>query len=306
MALTKNCSKFLFYTKTLGVTFDKTLMLGRLSLYASKVELADVLSFFKIDKNLTDISFKDEYSEPLFELLDASVIDSLDYSDYEKATVIHDLNTPVPQILKGKYSAIVDGGTIEHVFNFPVAIKNCMEMLRIGGHYIGITPVNNTMGHGFYQFSPELYFNIFNGDNGFKVVKAIIYTQNEDESFSDWYEVMDPSTVKSRVMLVNSKPTYLMVLAEKINESVVFQKTPQQSDYKTLWAIRKALQENKAPDNEGSLKYIYRKFMPRPLKIFLRNVYDLFTKEKIRDENLGNINPEYFRKMEIPQNQEKS
>ena len=69
--------------------------------------------------------------------------------------------------LKNKYTLVIDGGCLEHIFNFPVAIKNCMEMLQEGGHFIGITPANNLMGHGFYQFSPELYFRIFSKENGF-------------------------------------------------------------------------------------------------------------------------------------------
>ena len=159
------------------------------------------------------------------------------------------------------------------------------------------------MGHGFYQFSPELFFNIFNAGNGFAVKKMIVFTQDPDGKYSDWYEVSDPAKVKSRVVLVNSKPTYLMVLAEKKAEVSVFSTQPQQSDYQFLWATRKALKENKAPANEGRLKYVYRKFTPRPLKIFLRNLYDMFTKEKVTDENLGNINAEHFKKIVLKNNQ---
>lgn len=304
MAITKNCSKFLFYTKSLGVSFDTTLTLGRLTLYATKEDINKNISFFKNNKkNINDVDFKDEYSEPLFQILGANVTDSIDFSDYEKATILHDLNQPVSDTLKGKYSVIVDGGTIEHVFNFPVAIKNCMEMLRVGGHYIGITPINNTMGHGFYQFSPELFFNVFSTENGFAVNKMIVCAQNPDGEYSEWYEVSDPAKVKSRVMFVNSKPTYLMVLAEKKADVQVFSTPPQQSDYQTLWTIQKALKENKIPPNEGRLKYVYRKFTPRPLKIFLHNVYDLFTKEKITDENLGDINAEHFKKMTLKEYQ---
>lgn len=299
MGLTKNCSRFLFYAKSLGVSFENTLMLGRLTLFATKEDIRNDLALFKSDKKITDIKFTDSYSEPLFELLGAVATDSMDYSDYEKATILHDLNNPIPDNLKGKYSAVVDGGTIEHVFNFPVAIKNCMEMLRVGGHYLGITPANNTMGHGFYQFSPELFFNIFTADNGFSVKKIIIVTEKANAEFSDWYEVMDPAKVKSRITVVNGQPTYLMVIAKKVKEAPVFATIPQQSDYQELWAIRKALQENKVHANEGKLKYLYRKFTPKSLKIFLRNIYDMFTKQLVTDENLGDINAEHFKKIEI-------
>ena len=300
MALTNNCVKFLFYAKQKGVSFQKTLMLGRLNLEATKDSIKENILYFKNNsKSLEEIDFKDDYSEPLFEILGSQISDSIDYSDYEKATIIHDLNNPIPAELKNKYTAIVDSGTIEHVFNFPQAIKNCMEMLSVGGHYIGITPVNNMMGHGFYQFSPELYFNIFSDENGFSVKHAIIYVQYPDGTAGDWYEVLNPKMVKSRVILVNNYPTYLIVLAEKLTNTEIFSSTPQQSDYRTLWSIKQSLKENKKPVNESYLKFLYRRYMPKRIKIFLRNVYDLVNKEKVMTEDLGKIDETHYKKFEF-------
>lgn len=300
MALTPNCSTFLFYSKTLGVSFEKTLMLGRLNLYVKREEIAaDMARFGTATKKLEEVVFKDEYSEPLFEILGASKVDSMDFSDYEKASIIHDLNLPVPDQHKRKFTAIIDGGTIEHVFNFPVAIKNCMEMLEVGGHYIGITPANNSMGHGFYQYSPELLYNIFREENGFAVKKMVIVTQETNGATSAWYEVLDPRKAKSRVLLTNTKPTYLLVVAEKKAEVPIFQKPPQQSDYENLWNVSAALQKNVKPASDSKLKYIYRKYTPRRVKILLRNIYDLFTKENVVNEDLGKINAEHFTKMDI-------
>jgi hypothetical protein len=300
MGLTKNCSTFLFYTKTLGVSFDKTLMLGRLILYAGKEDIAaDIAKFRNNAKKPEEVVFKDEYSEPLFEMLGASQVDSMDVSDYEKATIIHDMNEPVPEQYKKRFSAVFDGGTIEHVFNFPVAIKNCMEMLQVGGHYIGVTPANNLMGHGLYQFSPELYYSIFREENGFAIKKMIILTQDAAGKFSNWYEVMDPRKAKTRVLLTNSNHTYLMVLAEKISEQPIFQKSPQQSDYQMAWSVNQSLKNNKALQSESRLKHLYRKFTPRFLKIFAHNIHDLFTKQEVVNEDLGKINAEHFKKIEL-------
>jgi len=300
MALTNNCIKFLFYSKQKGVSFEETLMLGRLTLLASKESIKESIAFFKNNQIAFEaVTFRDEYSEPVFEILGSHKTDSMDFSNYEGATIIHDLNEPIDSTLKGKYTAIVDGGTIEHVFNFPQAIKNCMEMLKIGGHYIGVTPVNNTMGHGFYQYSPELYFNIFSEENGFRVKQVIICTQHSDGTTGNWYEVLDPKIVKGRVMLVNNNPTFLMVLAEKVTDTKIFAATPQQSDYVTLWSIKQSLKENIKPLGEGKIKFLYRKFTPKFLKIFLHNLYDLFTKERIVIEDLGKIDGAQFKKIEL-------
>ncbi|GHV03646.1 hypothetical protein AGMMS50229_03290 [Campylobacterota bacterium] len=42
-----------------------------------------------------------------------------------------------------------------------------MELVKTGGHLILGTPIDNYYGHGFYQFSPELFFSLLDRDNGF-------------------------------------------------------------------------------------------------------------------------------------------
>ena len=298
MGITKNDCDLLFYSKKLGVSYRETLMLGRLNLYVSHDEiLSSIKKYQTNEKELTEVSFKDEYSEPLFEILGAKKVDSMDFSDYEKASIIHDLNVPIPASLKNQFSAIVDGGTIEHIFNFPVAIKSCMDALKIGGHYIGITPANNSMGHGFYQFSPELYFRIFSKENGFKVKKAIISISNGDKT--SWFEVADPQEVNSRVMLTNSHLVTLIIIAEKIAEENVFATTPQQNDYVNTWNAHISQTENKIQSKESQIKFLYRKLVPRRLKSIARNIYNILTIEKVSDELIGEYNSEHFTKIDL-------
>ncbi len=153
------------------------------------------------------------YAEELFRQIGAKEIHSFDISDYQKSTYIHDMNQPIPDCFKYKYSTVLDGGSLEHIFNFPVAIKNCMEMVSVGGHFIGITPGNNYMGHGFFQFSPELYFSIFTAENGYEMVSVIAY---ENKPRSNWYLVKNPNEVKDRVTLTNCKLVSLLIEAKRI------------------------------------------------------------------------------------------
>ena len=81
---------------------------------------------------------------------------SMDFSDYESCDHTHDLNDPVPKELKGRFDVIVDGGTIEHVFNTSQALDNVFHMLKDDGVFISINGMTDWAGHGFYQFSPEL------------------------------------------------------------------------------------------------------------------------------------------------------
>ena len=59
----------------------------------------------------------DGHIEKLFKMMGADKIDSIDYSAYENATIIHDLNNPVSEELHNSYDYILDCGTIEHIFD---------------------------------------------------------------------------------------------------------------------------------------------------------------------------------------------
>ena len=71
------------------------------------------------------------------------------------------MNNPIDTVHHEKYDVVIDGGSLEHIFNFPVAISNCMMSLKKGGSLFMFTTCNNHTGHGFYQFSPELMYRIF-------------------------------------------------------------------------------------------------------------------------------------------------
>ena len=81
---------------------------------------------------------------------------SLDASPYENCDLTHDMNEPLPDDLRGRFDVIIDGGTLEHVYNTPQALDNVFHMLRPGGIFLSINGITGWAGHGFYQFSPEL------------------------------------------------------------------------------------------------------------------------------------------------------
>jgi hypothetical protein len=295
MAITGNDAKLLFYARKYGVSFEETLTLGRLKLYTSVAVIAGLQSKFgTAEKDVKNITLKDAYSEPLFELLGAKKLDSMDVSNYENASLIHDLNNPIPDTLKNQYSVVIDGGTLEHIFNFPQAINNCMNMIKQGGHFIGITPANNLMGHGFYQFSPELYYRLFCPANGFRIKKMMITAAHPDGSFGDWYEVNDPAEVKSRVVLVNELPTYLMIIAERTTTVSILSTAPQQSDYADTWSKRTA-QKNK---NETLSKKIINMLVPAKIRDIYYAVRLKLNTGTLTTKDLGAINDQHYKKVE--------
>ena len=164
--------------KSIGVDFSDTMMVGRQTVNAPSDVIASILSAIGTPREQTSAILKGQFAEPLFALLGAKQVSSVDASDFEQATHIHDFNQPLPTSLANQFSVVHDGGTIEHVFNIPQAFKNCMEMVRIGGHFIQVNVANNYMGHGFWQFCPELIYRIFSRENGFQIKAVLMHEPN--------------------------------------------------------------------------------------------------------------------------------
>lgn len=276
MGLDSNGIKFLLYAKSLGVDFSETATIGRQYLYTDPSRLKEILSRFNYqadDKHIDSIfTESDGYAENFLHYLGANMTDSFDYSNYESATHIHDMNFAIPEIYKDKYNVVIDGGALEHIFNFPVAIKNCMEMIKVGGYYLGISPCNNFMGHGFYQFSPELLFRIFTKENGYKVVKIIVF----ETSSPQWFSVQDPYELKERVTMENHSPLYILVIAKKVSSVEIFKNKPQQSDYSLIWNEKPFSKLDSISvtkeQNPNTLYNLIRRFIPRYIKSKLKNI----------------------------------
>ncbi|MBT5415695.1 MAG: hypothetical protein HOH66_14585 [Rhodospirillaceae bacterium] len=96
-------------------------------------------------------------------------VDSMDVSDYEGATVIHDLNAPAPpEGLEGRYDLVFDRGTAEHVFHLPNLLSTVVRLAKPGGRIMHLVPSSNHMDHGFYMFSPTLFHDYYRA-NGLAV-----------------------------------------------------------------------------------------------------------------------------------------
>jgi SAM-dependent methyltransferase len=223
MGLDIKAIRFLLGEKARGIQFGKTLTLGRQSLYMSQQELAEISN--KINIELFTSSFADDFLAYLAGIPSLS----MDASAYEGAQIIHDMNFPVEEKYHDSFDTIIDGGTLEHVFNFPMAIKNCMEMLKVGGSLIFMTPWHNFSGHGFYQFSPELFYSTLSDANGFQLERMLIAVEGY------WYSVKNPSIVNERVEIKTDEEILLFVTARKTSISKIFENWPQQSDYCAAW-----------------------------------------------------------------------
>ena len=195
----------------------------------------------------------------------------MDASDYEGATYIHDFNQPLPTSLASQFSVVHDGGTIEHVFNIPQAFKNCMEMLRVGGHFIQVNVANNYMGHGFWQFCPELIYRIFSRENGFQI-KAVLMRRERiaraGASLGRWYKVEDPANHHCRAELINRQTDIHLHDCAACGGQKDFRTFPQQSDYVETW--KRTQEPRHEIDWKSPPVFSIRRMIPRPVKKLIR------------------------------------
>ncbi len=227
MGIERNAAALLLKARLGGAAFDSTLTLGRQNLYLEPREYARLLS--RLGHAAPDAL--PAYADDMLRALGASRVDAMDASAYEGATLIHDLNQPVPADWHGRYDLLLDAGTLEHVFDVRTAIMNVMAMIKPGGRFIAVSPANNWFGHGFFQFSPEFFFRAFSPSSGFSIVEMYV-------ADADWhtYAVVDPESVKSRVELATREQVSLMVHARRDSARPILVETPHQSDYTAVWA----------------------------------------------------------------------
>lgn len=180
--------------------------------------------------------FSAEYADGFLTSIGAKDFQVLDVSDYEGAKVIHDLNLPIPESLREKFSVVMDIGTSEHVYSAVQSISNIRDLCEVGGHVLMLSPANNYLGHGFYQFSPELLFRAFDKEYGFEI--SSLYLIKKGLFREEWYELADPRNMKRRGNIQTRKRCYIGVLARKVS-TVGDPDSPQQSDYVSAWEERR-------------------------------------------------------------------
>jgi hypothetical protein len=226
MGIDINAARFLISANKRGVHFGRVVMLGRQSLNVFPGKMAHLLQQHGLPADAFGGGAPEcAYAEPLFRSLGAESVDSLDASDFEGAGVVHDLNLPMAAELKERYDVVYDGGTLEHVFNFPIALQTCMEMVRVGGRLFIHTIINNCCGHGFYQFTPELFYRALSEENGYEVERMVAHMIGP---YGRWYEVSDPNEIRERVELITSVPMQMLVQAKRVTGKRIFAQAPQQ------------------------------------------------------------------------------
>lgn len=241
MGVIRDDIAFLAAAARSGVDLTRTLTLGRQQLFAGTDEVAAGFDDggMPVGRERAKYIAHDAggFADAVFSELGAEVLDSLDVSDYEGATLIHDLNRPWDEGRPKPYDLVFDGGTLEHIFEIQTALRTVRRLVAPGGHFIGVNPANNYFGHGFYQFSADFYYRAYSAESGFQVLVMLVRNRHRG---SRWYRPTDPTIAGDRVTMSGPWPANVYVLAKKVGEPGEGSASVMQSDYPVQWENRGA------------------------------------------------------------------
>ena len=224
---------------------NAALTLGRQGLHMS----LDIINYILTNYghlNLID-KVHGKYCEKLFEEFGFNELDSLDYSSYEGASIIHDMNKPL-EVTK-KYDYIYDGGTIEHIFNAPQVLENIINLLEIDGIFCSVTCNNNFSGHGMYQFSPEFFLSTLTPKYGMEIKELFIAKINS--KYENWINVNSYKGWRNNSRISTNEEVYIITVAKKISdvrENLILN-PPQQYSYENVdWLREPTVPSNTLPN----------------------------------------------------------
>ena len=214
---------FLRYAKQQR-NFDETITIGRQGLHVPESTVRDVFALGSEYKN-------DRYCERLLrDQFGARQVDSIDFSGYEDASIVHDMNRPLPAHVRGCYDTVIDGGCLEHIYNVSQALLNCSEFCRPGAQILHMLPANNCCGHGFWQFSPELFFSLYSREHGYSDTEVFLADLSNT---SKLFRVKRPKPGQ-RVNVHSGTEAYVLVRTV-LQERGFSHSEVQQSDYVFEW-----------------------------------------------------------------------
>jgi SAM-dependent methyltransferase len=250
MGIKTSVAQLLVRAKEQGACFAATATIGRQSLTVPEADLAGLARRLGVAMPDWQSFAADGFSEDFFRLyLGAATVTSFDFSAYQSASIVHDLNVAIEPLLHRTFDAVFDGGTLEHLFDIKQVLSNYMNLVKVGGSLFICTNANNLCGHGFYQFSPEFFYRVFTEANGFEVESLCLIETPlifvEKSARQRVFSVVDPASVGKRAVIVTDRPVSIYVHARRTADRPLFAQAPCQSDYSTRW--------NDADDDDTSV-----------------------------------------------------
>ena len=277
MGISKGGASLIFELKTSESLAGKICTLGRQSCHVTPHQLCSISEKFGFglapSVDILGNTVDDDY---LFRSLGFDSVESIDVNDYENATHIIDFNNELPNELAGLYDAVYDGGTLEHIFNLPQCLKNIHKLLKPGGIIMHALPSSNHVDHGFYMFSPTLFYDYYT-TNRWNVLRSNIFEYTRKHNIDDWliYNYF-PGSIDNLSFggWGGKKMLGIWFVARKMVDSRC-DLIPMQGSYLSLWEESKIGRTKFIPI--ASESYIKKKIKSNSIIYFLaRNILAIF------------------------------
>jgi hypothetical protein len=245
-----------------GHRFEKVLTLGR---QANRLNSAMVgVLEQRYDRKLPGGWQGATWIDPFLKGLLETQVEAMDFSPYEEAAVIHDLNQPwPPEKARPAYDLVIDGGTLEHIYNVPTAVDTVASLVAPNGVFVSVTPADGWLSHGFYQLQPEFFFRRFGVDSGFAVLGIWLAEYGPDFGSLAAYRLRDPAETGLRVAVPGRRPLVMIACLQRVGPATT-SACPQQSNYTAQWKSEERTQTPAVP--KATLKSRVLPFIPKSLK----------------------------------------
>jgi hypothetical protein len=189
---------------------------------------------------------------------DEENIHSLDYSPYEGATIVHDLNVPVEERWSSVFDLIFDGGTLEHVFSIKDVLLNVSRMCALDGLVVHMTPVD-LLNHGFINVNAELFYDFYLANGFEKVDLAYICCPSNHNLVDRYYLRFEPTQLTHSMSPFFE--TYAFGVFRKLRE--LPPRIPEQGYYERLWGNPKPTREGNSSSIQSISNLIARTLIDR-------------------------------------------
>jgi SAM-dependent methyltransferase len=161
---------------------DVVIQIGRQTIELTGPEMFDLFARYnvplathskmslEVDRHTTQVrqtgaAFVSDHA--FFGALDAKRISAVDHSDFEGADIIHDMNEPIGTNLESIADLVLDGSTLDNVYDPAVALMNYNRMLRPGGRVVSINAAKADV-QGAYTGMPIEWFLDYYAINDYK------------------------------------------------------------------------------------------------------------------------------------------
>jgi hypothetical protein len=173
-----------------------------------------------------------------FRMVGVDEVYAVDISDFEGAEILLDLNRPLAPELEGTCGLLVDGSTLDNIFDPCTGLKNIARMLAPGGRCFLVNmgnASNDFTGIPYTMFNPLWFYDYFTTNNfEYCQVYATIYTADFKPhmtyalSHEHLARIYDPGMVRP---IITPATMVLTVYAEKGADST-WDRLPTQHAYR--------------------------------------------------------------------------